>query len=410
VDCVLDPGVSPRRLLALLHQNSERIGAKVVRCLRYHIVLAGENPDGSPCFVTLDFGTDCDLDDLSFYDGSEVLTSRRRYRQFWVPAGNVEFGCYLARTIAKGALDDERARRLAGLFDQDPAGCAREVERFWSGGSADMIVLAARSGHWGPVRLYLNRLQAELRTRAIQRRPWRFMRNRLRGVLNRMNRIWRPNGVNVVLLGPDGAGKSSTIDAVAEKLAPAFSRWTCLGFAPPILHYLLRRRPRSTNQPHALPARSLPVSVLRAGYWFAYNTFGYASLHLALARTTLVMHDRHLIDILVDAKRYRYGGPLWLLRVIWRLAPKPDLIILLDAAPEVLQARKQEVPFDETARQRSAYLSLVQTMQNGRVVDASQSFDHVTNTVSQTILRHLATRVARRFGLEQEGGHELRRG
>jgi hypothetical protein len=140
---------------------------------------------------------------------------------------------------------------------------------------------------------------------------------------------------------------------------------------------------------------------VRAAYWFVYYTFGYVIRHLALARSTLMLNDRHFVDILVDPKRYRYGGPLWLLRLIWRVIPKPDLIVLLDAPPEVLQARKQEVSFAETVRQRRAYLSLVRGMGNGHVVDATQSLDHVTRDVSDIILRHLATRVARRFGPEQ---------
>ena len=218
--------------------------------------------------------------------------------------------------------------------------------------------------------------------------------------MDRIRRVWRPDGLNVVLLGPDGAGKSSVIEALGPRLVCAFARSTCWGFAPP-LHSLLRRRNRPTNQPHALPSRSVLTSVVRAAYWFVYYTFGYVNLHLALARSTLVLNDRHFVDILVDAKRYRYGGPLWLMRLIWRLIPKPDLIILLDAPPEVLQARKQEVSFEETARQRRAYLSLVRTMGNGHVVDATQSLEHVAGDVSDIILRHLTTRIARRFGLEQ---------
>jgi thymidylate kinase len=114
----------------------------------------------------------------------------------------------------------------------------------------------------------------------------------------------------------------------------------------------------------------------------------------------LVLHDRHLVDTLVDPRRYRYTGPSWLLRLIWRLIPKPDLVILLDAPAEVLQARKQEVPFEETTRQRQAYLSLVGTIRNGHVVDAARPMEQVIGEVNDMILRHLATRIGQRFGLE----------
>jgi hypothetical protein len=185
-------------------------------------------------------------------------------------------------------------------------------------------------------------------------------------------------------------------------LIGAFRRTTRCRFTPALVQRLLRHPILPNTQPHALPPRSLPMSVMRAVfYWFVYYAFGYITNHLALARSTLVLHDRHLVDAFVDPRRHRYGGPLWLLSLIWRLIPKPDVVILLEAPPGVLQARKQEVPFEETARQREAYLSLMETMKNGHVVDAARPLDLVVGDVNDIILRHLATRIARRFGLAQ---------
>ncbi len=400
VDAVIGRAVSLGHLLAVLHQDRECIGAEVVRCRGYYIVLAGKDADGSLCFLELDLSVDCTLDDVRYYDGPEVLASRRRHRQFWIPAANVAFGCYLARTIAKGTLDDRRTQRLTILYKEDPERCAQEVSRFWGVGNADVVCSAAQSEDWQPVRRHLAELRAELRTRAILRHPERFVASKLRRAVDRLGRIWRPDGVAVVLLGPDGAGKSSVIEALGVTLTSAFARWTCWGFAPSI-RQLLGRPSGSTNQPHALPARSFLISLVRASYWLAYYTFGYVRVRLALVRSTLVLYDRHFVDILVDSKRYRYGGPSWLLPFIWRLIPKPDLIVLLNAPPQVLQARKQEVPFEETARQLKAYLSLVRSMKNAHIVNAAQPLEDVAADVTDIILRHLTTRIGNRVGLAQ---------
>jgi hypothetical protein len=48
-----------------------------------------------------------------------------------------------------------------------------------------------------------------------------------------------------------------------------------------------------------------------------------------------------------------------------------------DAPAEVLQARKQEVSFEETERQRLAYLQQVESLGNGYVVRADQALEHV---------------------------------
>ena len=78
---------------------------------------------------------------------------------------------------------------------------------------------------------------------------------------------------------------------------------------------------------------------------------------------------------------------------------KPDLIILLDASPEVLQRRKQEVPLEVTARQRDAYLALVQGMPNGQIVDAGRPLADVVESVSEAVLEQLRKRISRRFRL-----------
>jgi thymidylate kinase len=409
VDCVIAGGLRPRQLVALLRENRDRIGAEVigaggVRRLGYYLVLAGRNADGSPCFLELDLSPDFEHGDLPFYAGREVLQGRRRHRQFWVPAARLEFGCYLIKKIAKGRLDDEQGRRLAHLYRQDPAGCRQQVARFWGAGSTALLAAAADSGDWAPVRRSLGPLGRELRQRATLRHPWRALWGWLCHQGRRARKVCRPDaGLHVVFLGPDGAGKSSVVQAVRQNLGRAFARTACHRFPPSVLSRLLRRPEYPPEKaPHGSPPRSFLASVVRAvGYWFVYYVPGYyVTVRPALARDTLVLHDRHLVDALVDPKRYRYGGPAWLVRLIWRLVPKPDLVILLDAPAAVLQARKQEVPFEETARQQGAYRSLVTGMRNGHVVDASRPLEQVVGSVTDLLLDHLAARLAR--GLRRE--------
>jgi thymidylate kinase len=406
VDCMISTKVKPGLMVALLQRNRALLRAEVVHFRHYRgffIVLAGRNADGSPCFLQLDLRSDDELGDLQFYKGDEVLPSRRRHNQFWVPAASLEFGCYLVRKIAKGTMDDDQAQRLSKLYEQDPAGCRQQIGRFWSARHAALLVAAASSGNWEPVRLILSELGTEVRRRAFLRRPLQVSGTWLRRVAGRAKRCcWPDSGLDVVFLGPDGAGKSSAIRAVRRQLIGAFPKTKLYSFPPALLRALHRAPTGADKLPHAAPPRSFLGSVSRAVlYWFVYYTLGYyVTVHLALASSRLVVHDRHLVDTLVDPKRYRYAGPAWLLRWIWRFIPKPDLVILLDAPAEVLQARKQEVSFEETTRQRQAYLSLVATIPNGQVVDAAQPIEQVIGEINDMILRRLTTRIARRYGLE----------
>jgi thymidylate kinase len=135
--------------------------------------------------------------------------------------------------------------------------------------------------------------------------------------------------------------------------------------------------------------------------WIDY-ILGYALRILPEAiRTQLTLFDRCFYDLLVDSKRIRYGGPPWLLRAAARMSPRPDLVILLDAPPEVLRARKQEVPLEEVARQRAAYLELARNLPSAVVVNAAQRPEEVIQDALEAITGHLGQRARKRIGLSR---------
>lgn len=177
----------------------------------------------------------------------------------------------------------------------------------------------------------------------------------------------------MTLLGLDGSGKSTVVESLEKQLSP---------LAISVMH----RQPSiifPTNRQSGTPARishySKPPhgrikSVLKLialildwhlGYW--------RTIQPARRRGVLVITDRHaLLDMIADPLRYRYGGPASLIPWAIRLVPMPDLIFLLDAPIPVLLARKQELSTAKAEELRTAYLQLMQSLPNGRIVNAGQ--------------------------------------
>ena len=204
----------------------------------------------------------------------------------------------------------------------------------------------------------------------------------------------------VAFLGTDGVGKSTVITRIERDLAPAFID-TKRYHRRPLASARRWRKQSHLNQKgggehnaHAQSPRNLAVSLAKLGFWWAdYMFLGYiGDIFPRLVRGTLVLLDRYYHDLLVYPKRYRYGGPLRLARFVGQLIPKPHLVILLDAPPEVIQSRRQEVPFEETARQREAYLKVVENLPNSHVVDASKPLDDVVTEVEGLILDYMTKR------------------
>lgn len=139
--------------------------------------------------------------------------------------------------------------------------------------------------------------------------------------------------------------------------------------------------------PHGKPPRLALTSLAKIVVWLMEEW--YATFFRETSDTLLIC-DRYYHDLLVDPKRYRYGGPVWAAKLIGMLMPRPRLWVLLDAPAEVLQTRKQEVPLEETSRQRDAYLSFIRRQRKFVIVDATQSLDRVVTEVEHAITNTIA--------------------
>ncbi|MFL5561394.1 MAG: hypothetical protein ACJ79K_07970 [Gemmatimonadaceae bacterium] len=398
LDCVVPPEIVPDRVAGLLHRHAAEIGADVVR---WHLVVRGSNhyitlaslgDRADPVFINLDLHSGYVKDAVPFLTAEELLRSRLLSDGVFVPAPAQGFAHRLLKRVLGGSLPTTRGVGLSALYAKDPAGCEHEVRRFCAPEHADVIIAAASSGDWTLVISRLDEIGAMIRRRFVSRHPVKTARGKLAAVrMFARKRIAHPQGVELVLLGPDGVGKTTVIERITPALIPVFDRVESPGPAPAVLPWSWRSRP--IGRPHALPVRPAYQSIPKALFWLVY----YRALHLryvrgALKRGSLVLYHRSLLDALVDQRRYRYGGPIFLLRWVIRMLPRPDLVCVLDAPAEVVQQRKQEVPAAETARQRAAYRALAAALPNALLVDASRPVELVARDVTNAILRRAAER------------------
>ena len=84
---------------------------------------------------------------------------------------------------------------------------------------------------------------------------------------------------------------------------------------------------------------------------------------------------------------------------LFRIYPRPDLVIFLDAAPEVLFSRKGEGTLELLARRRRDYLHLRDVFPDFAIVDASQPLDRVVRDVADRLLAFHAARATQAGGI-----------
>lgn len=210
----------------------------------------------------------------------------------------------------------------------------------------------------------------------------------------------------MTLVGADGAGKSTHARRLAASVSPA--TYIYMGSNPSAVTHTLpttractwakralgrsvhhsgppapgpARAPRSAARRMMQHLKSIGVVALRASE--ELYRLGLAS---ALAgRGHLVVLDRHpFLDYHQRRVRSDGGWMRWGDRVhallLRRLYPKPEEIVLLDALPEVLHARKPEGTLDALRARRQEYLDLAGRLPPGMrmsILDVSASEDDV---------------------------------
>ncbi|HEX6386501.1 MAG TPA: hypothetical protein VF177_17655 [Anaerolineae bacterium] len=206
-------------------------------------------------------------------------------------------------------------------------------------------------------------------------------------------RLWlSPPCPWIAILGVDGSGKSSVLQALSERfLAAPIAGVKVIHRRPALVYPANEQKPGEPITHYSKPAHGKVKSTVKLVVMVLDWLFGYwGQLAHQRAQGYLLFCDRHsLLDMIADPLRYRYGGSAWLVRLALRLVPMPDLVLLLDAPVAVLQARKQELPIEEVTRQRQAYLELIRMLPNGRIIDASRPLNQVVAKAEDVISTHM---------------------
>jgi thymidylate kinase len=275
--------------------------------------------------------------------------------------------------LDKGAFAAKHRRRLGELAQgatvDSPLARAVDLVAPSEASSARLLALAGDAA-WDEL-LVAGR---ELRTAWWREQRFgarlRSLRNRSARALSRLLDPLRRRGFAVVLLAPDGAGKTSLARSLSETFVLPVS----------VVYMGLYRRSGGPDRRYRVPGvfvfERLLLSWGRAVVGFAARAAG-----------RLVVFDRYPYEALLtppqEMNRLGRGHRI----VLGHSCPHPDLTILLDAPGAVLHARKPERPADDLERVRRRVVDLRRRVPRAVVVDATPTFDDVRRHVTDVIWR-----------------------
>jgi len=172
--------------------------------------------------------------------------------------------------------------------------------------------------------------------------------------------------------GIDGAGKSTQIEALRNRLEAAGLRVRTLAFWDDVACFKALRE----NAGHALfggdkgvgspekpinrrdkNVRSRVMTAVRWGLYFVDAVSLRLAVRRAMRAADFIICDRYAWDELANLTLHNWFTRMYV-RLIARIVPRPDVSFVLDADPILARARKPEYPLDFLYRCRESYLAL----------------------------------------------------
>ena len=332
LDSDLDIVINPSHLNLLEKSLLNCKDGKLVQLLQhessgYYFVLAHKNGKGIE-FILVDAATDYRRNGFTFFTAEQFIRRRQKWNSFWVTSPSSEFPYLLVKKILKGETPEHQKKRF---FDLVSDLGIKKSKRIASGLFGKRLGYRAvswiYSNEWKKLDTNLPRLRRALIWQELKKNPLNPLMYWLKEVKRILLRWKYPTGLFVVVLGPDGSGKSTLTESLKSQLVGAFRSADIFHLRPNLLGR--KKDDKIVTDPHGKPARSFLISILKLFYYISDYLTGYLfKIHIKLVRSTLVIFDRYYDDLLIDPKRYRYGGGSWFVRLFRIFIPDPDLYLI----------------------------------------------------------------------------------
>ncbi len=244
-----------------------------------------------------------------------------------------------------------------------------------------------------------------LKRRAILRKPVRTIGRRIRFIWQKLGRtifLYKKYVRCFAVLAPDGTGKTTFLEALINELNYYYvsdekdNKFRVYHFRPTVLPNLgavgekvgVMEQDKDWTNPHRGKAANPLSSLARIAYYTMDYLIGWQiCVRKDVHYDRFSIFDRYSYDFIVDPLRTKLGLPKWVRKFFVRLTPQPKIVFILDADPDVIYSRKQELTKEEIARQLSVYRELEQSHKRYVRVDAQQNPEEMAKQALKYILR-----------------------
>ncbi len=216
-------------------------------------------------------------------------------------------------------------------------------------------------------------------------------------------------GSFVAIIGPDGSGKTTLVNAVNKELDGTLfsktnhfaSNFEILPLLSTILNSLKGKRdddqPRVVDQYQGFYSGmkqkvNSPIRSCIYILWYSLDhILGRYILWKKKSNGELIFFARYFYDYYYQ--RANQNAPKWLLVFMLLLIPKPDLVFYIDRSAANIFEQKPELSVHEIKRQQDIIQKLASKDKRFVRVDGNQGVEHSKNQIIESLAKLLAGRV-----------------
>ena len=329
---------------------------------------------------------------------------RREKNLFYTLSPGLEAAISLTKNLIHWkAVESRYQPRLPGMALADREGFLAALTPTFGPSLALRLYELTVQANWGAIAALAPELRRLAVWRALRQHPGRQLTRWLEYFSGHLMRLLRPNGFFLVLVGPDGSGKSTISARLAHCLGPLFQGTKYYHSHFQILPRLgdLARLWRATPKAEDFSPRSHPalrpedirVGRLRSMIYLLYYTVDYLLGHLTLwrarGRGQLIIFDRYYYYYLIQPGLSLPQRPV---KLAARLIPQPDTVIYLKNHPSVILSRKPELSREELERQEGVCTELITALPQGCVVETTGTPEETAAKAARIILDKILAR------------------
>ncbi len=391
----------------------ERYGWKTYGVLRQgamtSIWMLQDGDEAGQSYLRIDVETGNSYRGIEIHESQKCLKDRLLVKRengcrFWrMPDGYVAIAVLLKQLAVAGEVDTERRRSqvLNGLGD--PQFLVMLKDSLRDDALADELCAALSRGDWDAVKRLGKRVQGRLfrKTPGNLLRMARYGMGLLKQMANPFMRCL------IVLVGPDGCGKTTIADAICNRFKDrpfqSIMRVHML-FGVPRMRDILAKvfkvfgktiKPQKVSAPGTRHCgMQKPHSTIKAMAYVTYYgvgmLFGRLKLFMWRCQGGLVLADRFYQDYYY--MRGYMNCPKWYIRLFEVFCPKPDLIVSLERPAADIYAQKPELDVSEIEREQVAIRKYIGYRKNAKIIDASHGVDEMISRVIREIEKHISER------------------